>query len=545
MLRRMSITRREFFVRSAPLGALPFLPEKCDDLFVQEEPPFLHGVASGDPLARAVILWTRVTPSPQAPEAVRVDWVIATDPELEHVARRGTVVTSAERDYTVKVDVDRLRPGTTYYYRFASVGHASILGRTRTLPTGSVERVRLACTSCSNYPFGFFNAYRLIGQRADLDAVVHLGDYLYEYANGEFGDGTALGRIPEPDHEIVSLDDYRKRHAQYKTDPDLQEAHRQHPFIVVWDDHEVTNDAWTGGAQNHQPETEGDWQARKLAALTAYMEWMPIREGSHDSKGRIYRSFRVGNLVDLIMLDTRLAGRDEQLSDPCDPATADPTRQLLGEEQEAWFVRELTKSQKRSTHWRLVGQQVMFAQLVNATEQGVCAFNTDQWDGYAASRARVLEAFADHSIDNVVILTGDIHSSWAMDITGNPFDPSQYDGASGRGSLAVEFVTPGVTSPAIEDPLTAAALAQQVLATHPHMKFVELNRRGYLLLDVSPERVQAEWYHLVTIAEPLADEDLAGVFVTESGTAHVVAGSEPAPERLDAPALAPDLVPVA
>lgn len=541
----MSITRRDFFVRTAPLGALPFFPDKCDDLFVQDDPPFLHGVASGDPLARGVILWTRVTPSPEAPAQIRVDWVIAKDPELEHVVQRGTQVTSAESDYTVKVDVDRLKPATTYYYRFASVGHASILGRTRTLPEGSVERVRLACTSCSNYPFGFFNAYRLIGQRADLDLVLHLGDYLYEYANGEFGDGTPLGRVPEPDREIVALDDYRTRHGQYKTDPDLQEAHRQHPFIVVWDDHETANDAWTGGAENHQPASEGSWAERKQAAFKAYMEWMPIREGSHSAEGRIYRSFRVGKLLDLIMLDTRLVGRDQQLADPCDPETLDPARQLLGEEQEAWFLRELEKSQKRSTRWRFVGQQVMFGQLVNATQAGVCAFNTDQWDGYAASRARVLSTLASKSIDNVVILTGDIHSSWAMDIVGNPFDPAQYDAATGRGSLAVEFVTPGVTSPAIEDPLIAAALAQQVLATHPHMKFVELYRRGYLLLDVTPERVQAEWYHVVTLSEPLADADLGAVFVTESGSAHVVAGAEPAAPKPDAPPLAPELVPVA
>ena len=233
----MTISRRQFFSRTAPLGALPFLPHKCSELYTQEDFPFLHGVASGDPLDSAVVLWTRLTPAEHAPATLSAAWIIADDPELTQVVRQGTAYTSGERDHTIKVDVRRLRPGRTYYYRFACAGHFSPVGRTKTLPKNHIERVRLACASCSNYPYGFFNAYRLIAQRADLDLVIHLGDYLYEYANGQYGDGTALGRVPEPDREIVSLADYRQRHAQYKSDPDLMEAHRQHPFVVVWDDH--------------------------------------------------------------------------------------------------------------------------------------------------------------------------------------------------------------------------------------------------------------------------------------------------------------------
>ena len=245
------------------------------------------------------------------------------------------------------------------------------------------------------------------------------------------------------------------------------------------------------------------------------------------------------------MLDTRLVGRDPQVQDPCDPAIADPTRQLLGAEQEQWFLERLAGSSARGAHWRLIAQQVMFGQLVNATEQGVCIFNPDQWDGYAASRARVLSAIAQSSIENVVILTGDIHSSWAMDITGNPFDPGAYDPTTGQGSLAVEFVTPGITSPGIEDPTTASALAAEVLATHPHMKFVELNRRGYLLLDITQARVQAEWYHVASITEPLAVEQLAGAFLTKSGQNHVIAADQPSEPARNPPPLAPEVAPVA
>jgi len=480
-------------------------------------------------MADAIILWTRVTPDADAPEAIleaiKVRWSIARDPELQDLVAEGVAGTDVSVDYTVKIDAGNLEPGTTYYYQFRALGWDSAIGRTRTLPRGRVDHLRIAFASCANLPYGYFNAYRLIAERADLDAVLHLGDYIYEYANGVYGDGTALGRVPEPNREIVSLDDYRQRHAQYKRDIDLQEAHRQHAFIVVWDDHESANDAWTNGAENHQPDTEGTWEARRVAALQAYYEWMPIREAARDNLDRIYRSFRFGNLVDLFMLDTRLLARDQQVADPCNAAAlGDPTRQLLGPTQEAWLEKGLTASKSRKTVWRVLGQQVMLGQLLNVLVPGNCIFNADQWDGYPVARARLLDMLAQRGIDNVAVLTGDIHSSWGNEITRNPFDPAVYDAATSRGSVAVEFVTPGVSSPGIEDPAQAAGFAQLLAATHPHIKFVELNRRGYALLDITPERIQAEWYHVTTITERLAQESVAAVLACQTRTNRLLPG---------------------
>jgi alkaline phosphatase D len=537
----MPISRRAF-LSTTPVTLAPLLPRGCSDAldaYQNSVSPFLHGVASGDPLPNAVILWTRVSGDANAPAHFAVGWAVAADPEFRRVVARGISGTAESIDFTVKIDANGLEPGRTYYYRFRALGHDSAIGRTRTAQKHGAESVRFAVASCSNYPYGYFNAYAAIARRADLDAVIHLGDYLYEYANGTFGDGTALGRVPQPDAEIVTLSDYRTRHALYKTDPDLMEAHRQHPFIVVWDDHETTNDAWRDGAENHQPD-EGDFEERKAAAIQAYFEWMPIRAARRSPEGQVYRSFRFGSLVDLIMLDTRLVGRDEQVADPCDAGTiGDPERQLLGEEQENWFFSELERSKRRGTRWRLIGQQVMVGQLVNVLAPGACIFNPDQWDGYAAARARVLAKLGAEGIDNVVILTGDIHSSWGNDITANPFDPTGYNPVDGTGSLAVEFVTPAVTSPGIDDPTQAALLAGALRATHPHVKYVDLYRRGYALIDVTEERVQAEWYHLDTILERRADETLAALLQTRSGDNHLSPATTPVGPREDAAPLAP------
>ncbi len=538
----MSLSRRSFLYYTGPLAVLPVLPQQCSELvdgYENDGSPFWHGVASGDPLDDRVVLWTRVTGDADAPKTIVVAWIVAKDARFAKVVASGVTSTDESVDYTVKLDPAGLDAGTTYYYRFRALGHDSPVGRARTAPRGNLSRARLAVVSCANYPYGYFNAYAALARRADLDAVIHLGDYLYEYANGAYGDGSQLGRAPLPDREILSLADYRARHAQYKTDPDLQEAHRQHPFIVVWDDHEITNDAWQNGAENHQPD-EGDFQERKAAAIQAYFEWMPIRAEKHDGRGRVYRSFQYGKLFDLIMLDTRNAGRDQQPADPCDVATiTDPNRQLLGAEQEAWFFAELGRSQRRGTRWRLLGQQVMFAQLVNILAPGGCIFNPDQWDGYAAARDRVLRKLSADGIDNVVVLTGDIHSSWGSDITATPFDASTYDPLTGAGSLAVEFVTPAVTSPGIDDATQAAQFGGAIRATHPHIKYVDLFHRGYTLLDVTRERVQCEWYHLPTIKERNDTENLANSLQVKSGTNHLVPAPTPSTPRTDAPALAP------
>jgi alkaline phosphatase D len=302
-----------------------------------------------------------------------VRWQIARDGAFTDIARSGELTTDGDRDYTVKVDVTGLSPATTYYYRFIALGGSSPIGRTRTAPSGGVARLRFAVVSCSSYAHGFFHAYRSIAQRLDLDAVVHLGDYIYEYGSGQYG----TARPYEPEHEILNLADYRARYAYYRKDPDLQAVHRQHPFIAVWDDHESANNAWVDGAENHTPGAEGKWADRKAAAAQAYAEWMPIRELEGPTK--IYRSLRYGDLAELIMLDTRSWGREEQVPQS-DSRINDPNRQLLGQDQEAWLSERLRTS---TAQWKLVGQQVMMGQLPSsstttlgtATPRRACAFS--------------------------------------------------------------------------------------------------------------------------------------------------------------------------
>jgi len=379
---------------------------------------FDHGVASGDPLQDRIVLWTRVTPEAGA-AGVPVTWELAEDADFRHVVKRGTVQAGPQRDHTVKVDVTGLRPGREYRYRFRCGATVSPVGRARTLPRGRTGKATLAVVSCSLYPNGYFNAYDHIARAEPVDAVVHLGDYLYEYGAepDAYGmvQGQALGRIPEPPHEMVTLADYRTRHALYKRDPDLQAAHAAAPWICVWDDHEVANDTWVMGAENHQPATEGPFDARKAAAMQAYYEWMPIRE---PQPGRpfeaINRAFQFGDLASLIMVETRLVARSQQLSytggdipmavydatDPAsrkrvsDPATVaqamaaakaggqppapyklgpdlealkaklwDPSRRMLGDAQEAWVARELADSVAAGRTWQVLGNQVVMGRV--------------------------------------------------------------------------------------------------------------------------------------------------------------------------------------
>jgi alkaline phosphatase D len=534
----MTLTRRRFLGRAAPLGVLSLFPacagdgsDAASELPAPLTPEvFAHGVASGDPLADAVILWTRVTPRSPDTASIAVEWRLARDPGLTDVVTRGKAEAEADADFTVKLDVDGLEPATSYYYEFSALGVRSRVGRTRTLPRGEAPRARIAVVCCANYPAGFFNAYRLVAERADLDLVLHLGDYLYEYGNGTFGDGAAIDRVPSPDRESISLEEYRQRHAQYKRDPDLQEAHRQHPFIAIWDDHEVANNAYRDGAANHQPDTEGGWSARKAAAMRAYFEWMPIRSAAPGATERVYRSFSYGDLFDLLLLDTRY-DRDARLTGNCDPtALADPARGVLGAEQEQWLLAALTESQARGARWRLLGQQVMFAQLAEVAKG--CVAEPEHWDGYPFARDRILQALQ-AGIDNVVILTGDSHSSWAFDIAPDPFDPTRYSSATGAGSLAVEFVAPGVTSPGPNGDV------QQLLDAHPHLEFVNLARRGYVLLDVDRERAQAEWYFVLSVQEPLAREELGAMCRVSQGENHLALADGPSPPRLGAADPAP------
>ena len=518
-----NVSRRGFLAAGgAALGALPFA-RSIDALAQAANPVFRHGVASGDPLGDRVILWTRITP--RSGGAQRVAWQLASDEKVTQIVARGEVDTGAARDYTVKVDAGGLRPGTTYYYRFSANNEQSAVGRTRTLPTHDVSRVRLGVVSCANLPQGFFNAYACLANRRDLDAILHLGDYIYEYANTQYGDGSPFGRIPVPDREIISLQDYRARHAQYKLDPDTQAIHLQHPFICVWDDHEFANNTWKGGALNHNNDgtVEGPWASRRGGAIQAYFEWMPVREDAPTRQEKIYRAFRFGNLAALIMLDTRAIGRDQQVPNTDSATIESPARQLLGAEQEAWLAEQLVTASRDHAVWTMLGQQVMFAPQ---TPAGARAGNADSWDGYRASRSRVFDMIERAKVDNFAVLTGDVHSSWAFDLPRDPF--GGYDPSTGKGSLGVEFAGTSISSPSNlgRGPDGPKQLAD-LMAARPHLRYVDGRYRGYFVLDVTRQRLQADYYALATIEERSTRERFERGFITESGRNHLIEASSP------------------
>ncbi len=519
-----TLSRRGFISSSgAAVSVLPFL-RSVNTLAKLTNPVFRHGVASGDPLSDRVIIWTRVTPV-KTPGAETVGWMMSRDEKFSTIVAQGAVVTSSTRDYIVKVDVEKLQPGTTYYYRFESRGERSAVGRTKTLPRNDVAHVRLGVVSCSNLPQGFFNAYACLARRLDLDAILHLGDYIYEYGNAQYGDGTTIGRVPAPNKEILTLGDYRERHAQYKLDPDSQAIHQQHPFICVWDDHEFANNAYKAGAQNHNPlDGEGDWNPRRTAATQAYFEWMPVRETPATRQEKIYRSFRFGNLATLIMLDTRVFGRDQQVEATDTEKIEGLSRQLLGPEQEAWLAEQFVTSTKDNSTWTLLGQQVMFAPQ---TPAGLRAGNPDSWDGYRGARARVFDMVERARIKNFTVLTGDVHSSWAFDLPRNPF--GGYDRATGKGSIGVEFAGTSVTSPSNigrgpEGPKQLDALRQ----ARPHLHYVDGRYRGYFIVDLTRQRLQADYYAVATIEERTATDRFQKGFVTERSTNHLVESGTPA-----------------
>ena len=477
---------------------------------------FRHGVASGDPLADAVVIWTRVSGADG--EAVRVEWMVASDPELRQILKSGRAKTDSRRDYTVKIDVQKLPAGAELYYRFVIDGVASPVGRTRTLPTGELAEARFAVVSCSNYSAGYFHAYREIANRGDLDAVIHLGDYIYEYGPGEYATEYAeqLGRVPQPPREVVSLADYRGRHAQYKSDPDSQALHAAHPLIAVWDDHELANDCWRSGAENHG-EGEGRWARRRSAAMQAYFEWMPIRGEARGGRTRIFRDFRYGDLLSLAMLDTRVYGRDQQpklsngmTAEEAVAVLSDPDRRLLGKRQERWLRGSLQRA--RGTTWQVIGQQVMMSparapdleplldldrpsmlsrEMLDhtiAVSKSNPPMLLDTWDGYAAARNDLLtdlKALA----TNPVVLSGDLHTSIAGDL--------YLQGESQP--VAVEFLTTSVTSPGFAEYLPErhpGAVRDATLALNPNLRYMETNRRGWLCMTFTRTSCTGEWHLL-------------------------------------------------
>lgn len=518
---------------------------------------FLHGVASGDPLSDKVILWTRITPKNNASITAEVNWQIATDKDFSHIINQGKSTATAGKDYTVKVDATGLQPNTVYYYRFIVDQAISPAGRTKTLPIGNVNQVKFAVFSCSNYPAGYFHAYADAAKHNDIDVALHLGDYIYEYGRTTVDNTGAtvpayasasaksLNREVTPANELLSISDYRQRYAQYRTDPELQQLHATMPMIAVWDDHEIANDAYIDGAENHQT-NEGNWNERKLSAITAYHEWMPTRT---NAPNQIYRSFDFGNLLSLHMLDTRIVGRSKQLDyqqfltpnsngqmtiDGQKFATAmsDASRQLIGLPQQNWLFQQLQQS---TATWQILGQQVVMGRMsipapillnffnpklgvdvptyfaiaqkaqqipaiLSEQEKAIIQapsipYNLDSWDGYPIAREAVLQ-MSKHLQKNLVVLSGDTHNAWANELTLQ----------SGE-NVGVEFAGTSVTSPGFEaylpnvNPLQLAQ-ALPMLVKDKTLKWCDTHQRGYLVVTVTPTRCQADWVMVDDILKP-------------------------------------------
>lgn len=448
--------------------------------------PFYHGVASGDPLSDRVIIWTRLTPDSNFTAPADVEWRVALDTGMTQIVQQGVYTTDVNRDYTVKVDVTGLQPDTWYYYEFTHNNRHSIRGRTKTAPSGMKDSLRFAIVSCANYESGYFNAYRVIKERNDIDAVIHLGDYIYEYKTGEYGFNNSVNTQFEPSTEIISLADYRTRYSQIHLDQDLMRLHQQYPFITVWDDHESANDAWMNGAENHNT-GEGPWNVRKSNAQQAYFEWLPIRPVINGNNDMIYRKIKYGNLVEFFMLDTRLHGREEQAG-TTGSTVNDPNRTILGNDQYLWLTTGLSSS---SSTWKVLGNQVMFAPL-KIFGVGV---NGDQWDGYPAERNKIMSYVLANDIKDVVVITGDIHTAWANDI------PTANYQSNGSGSAFVEFVTTSVTSPGF--PFNVGSSVIQ--AANNHIKYINLVEHGFLILDLNQNRAQSDYFFVNTLDQPSSE----------------------------------------
>ncbi|MFP2997099.1 alkaline phosphatase D family protein [Spongiivirga sp. MCCC 1A20706] len=457
--------------------------------------PFYHGVASGDPLADRVIIWTRVTTEEEGD--VNVSYKIATDLEFKNIIRSGKTTTNSEKDYTVKIDVTGLHPETTYYYYFSSLGKNSIIGRTRTSPIAKANYLRFGVVAAANYQAGYFNAYSQLAKRKDLDAVIHLGDYINEYGAGNNTEGYSkerADRINIPNTELLDIADYRTRYSLYRLDPDLQAVHQQHPFIAIWDDHESAYQAYKDGATNHN-KNEGAWETRKSISKKVFFEWMPIRE---TKKHQIYRTLSYGNLADIILLDTRLEGRQKQIFDINSKALHADDRTILGSQQKAWLKQELLASNAK---WKIIGSQVLFSdfnigwaanQLKTTPNKLESAF-LDHWDGYPAERKEIINFFTQNSINNTVLLSGDMHSSLGLELENN-----------GK-HFGVEFSTPSISSAnfnELDGTTNARYIDANLSANNEHLKFSNVQQHGYMILNVRSNSVQADWVYTDITEKP-------------------------------------------
>ncbi|SCV70899.1 BQ2448_3661 [Microbotryum intermedium] len=496
---------------------------------------FPFGVASGDPYSDSTVLWTM--PRKFDPEGlyggnayppICLLWVVAptnSSFKIEDSVQHGYVQTTVDIGFSVKVIADNLEPYTKYYYRFESCeGDADLgvspVGSFKTLPSedADVEKLRLAVFSCSNYPFGFFNAYGAAANNSDrLDYIQHVGDYIYEYANGAYGDGTALNRIPQPLRECASLQDYRDRYATYRSDPDLQKLHQLLAWQAVWDDHEVADNTWAHGSADSNDTFSGQ---------IAYFEWMPIRQVETDDKLRIWRTFKLGKLATMIMLDTRQYDRsltDLYYNTKEVASVADsPSRSMTGSKQQAWFFNQLKQHQARGATWPLIMQQVVFSR-VNYTiaTGGSTDFDFDAWEGYRYQREQILQFIKKQKIENTVVLSGDSHASWVFDLVET--NSTTYNATTGEGALGVEFAGSAVSSPSsyghgprfTDD--VYKGIAKNLTLASPSLLYAKGKLRGYFELLVTPKSVEAHYYGFVDQATRNSNVTEMGVFETLLG----------------------------
>jgi alkaline phosphatase D len=514
---RPAVDRRAFLSASAAGLLLPARPALAG---LWADKGFTHGVASGDPGPTSIKLWTRYASSDGRDAVLKVE--VASDAGMSNIIKRAEATAGPATWGTAQVRIDDLPPGGWVFYRFtAPDGRQSDIGRTRTLPVGPLARFNIAVFSCANKPFGWFNAYAHAAARNDIDLVVHLGDYLYEYARGIYPSAaeTMPGRDIEPGNEMVRLDDYRQRYASYRVDPALQELHRLFPMVSIWDDHEFANDTWKNGAENHQPD-EGDWNARKATARQVHGEWLP-------GPDRIWQRYDIGDLVSLITLDTRAEGRDQQLDlgraakaggaallDFRDKQWNAPTRTLMGMEQESWFADTMKASVKAGQKWQLVAQQVIMGNVYtpkNALDWlgpdagqraqgyikgGLAAAavgipgSMDMWSGYPQARKRLLKA-AQAADSDMVVISGDSHNAWAFNL------------AEGGKPAGVEFAGQSVTSPGYESALAAdpRTIAGGLVAGNPEMTWCDTSRRGYMTVAFTPDAVRTDYVFMAGIRE--------------------------------------------
>ena len=501
-------------------------------------PGFTHSVASGEPGPDTMLLWTRYVPADRG--AVKLRAEVSATADFARIVSGGEAVTGPWRDHTAKITVQGLRPGTRYFYRFvAPDGGISPIGRTKTLPVGNIRRFGIAVFSCCNMPFGYFNAYAHAAMRDDVDLAVHLGDYLYEYAKGAYSPerGAIDGRVPMPEGEAIALADYRLRYASYRADPDLQALHAMKPMLVSMDDHELANNSWEGGAQNHQP-PEGEYSTRRGAAFQAWREWMPVSETP-------WGSYDIGGLATLFRTDTRLTARSQGVdinpmirqADPVAALTAfrdgafhDTARTMMGSEQEAWLAHAMARSVKSGAKWQVVGfgtiigrnrvpEQAVEWLKPNApqrvkdyTASGVAASklglpaDLDNWGGYPEARARFLKS-AQGMGANLIVLCGDSHNAWAFDLA--------QDGKP----AGVEFAGTSVSSPGQES-YTAAdprMIERALIETNPELKWCEMSKRGYMAVTLTPERVSNDYVFMDTITQRSMKASVGHTAVVQRG----------------------------